>query len=59
MQLDSTFSVFAPIDRVWRVAGRLPGAEVLAKLSDDAYTRWHEGEAGPSDPAVQRPVERD
>lgn len=44
MQLESTFSVVAPIGTVWdtlmdfeRVAGCLPGAEVLTKLSDDAY----------------------
>lgn len=44
MQIDSTFSVVAPIDTVWdtlmdfeRVAGCLPGAKILNKLSDDAY----------------------
>ncbi|WP_427131940.1 SRPBCC family protein [Pseudarthrobacter sp. S9] len=44
MQIDSTFSVVAPIDQVWdtlmdfeRVAGCLPGAKILNKLSDDAY----------------------
>lgn len=44
MQIDSTFSVVAPIDRVWdtlmdfeRVAGCLPGAKILNRLSDDAY----------------------
>ncbi|SDO90035.1 Carbon monoxide dehydrogenase subunit G (CoxG) [Arthrobacter sp. ok909] len=44
MQIDSTFSVVAPIDTVWdtlmdfeRVAGCLPGARILNKLSDDAY----------------------
>ncbi|BCW71132.1 SRPBCC family protein [Arthrobacter sp. NicSoilB8] len=44
MQIDSTFSVVAPIDRVWdtlmdfeRVAGCLPGAKILNKLSEDAY----------------------
>jgi uncharacterized protein len=44
MQVDSTFSVVAPIGRVWdtlmdfeRVAGCLPGARILNKLSDDAY----------------------
>jgi carbon monoxide dehydrogenase subunit G len=44
MQIDSTFSVVAPISRVWdtlmdfeRVAGCLPGAKILSKLSDDAY----------------------
>lgn len=44
MQIDSTFSVVAPIDRVWdtlmdfeRVAGCLPGARILNRLSDDAY----------------------
>jgi carbon monoxide dehydrogenase subunit G len=44
MQIDSTFSVIAPIDKVWdtlmdfeRVAGCVPGAQILNKLSDDAY----------------------
>ncbi|MET4094279.1 SRPBCC family protein [Arthrobacter sp. UYCu712] len=44
MQIDGTFSVVAPIDKVWdtlmdfeRVAGCLPGARILNKLSDDAY----------------------
>jgi carbon monoxide dehydrogenase subunit G len=43
MELDSTFSVVAPIDAVWRVlmdfdrvAGAVPGAEILNRLSDDA-----------------------
>lgn len=44
MQIDSTFSVVAPISQVWdtlmdfeRVAGCLPGAKILNKLSEDAY----------------------
>ncbi|WP_018772812.1 SRPBCC family protein [Arthrobacter sp. 131MFCol6.1] len=44
MHIDSTFSVVAPINQVWdtlmdfeRVAGCLPGARILNKLSDDAY----------------------
>ncbi|MET3923165.1 SRPBCC family protein [Arthrobacter sp. UYEF20] len=44
MQIDSTFSVVASIDKVWdtlmdfeRVAGCLPGARILNKLSEDAY----------------------
>ncbi|MET1064840.1 MAG: SRPBCC family protein [Arthrobacter sp.] len=44
MQIDSAFSVVAPIDTVWetvmdfeRVAGCIPGAKILNKLSDDAY----------------------
>jgi len=44
MQIDSSFAVVAPIGRVWdtlmdfeRVAGCLPGAQILNKLSDDAY----------------------
>jgi len=44
MQIDSSFSVVAPIGRVWdtlmdfeRVAGCLPGAQILNKLSEDAY----------------------
>jgi carbon monoxide dehydrogenase subunit G len=44
MQINSTFAVVAPIDTVWdtimdfeRVAGCVPGARILNKLSDDAY----------------------
>lgn len=44
MEIDSSFSVVAPIDTVWeaimdfeRVAGCVPGARILNKLSDDAY----------------------
>lgn len=44
MQIDSSFAVVAPIEKVWetlmdfeRVAGCLPGAQILNKLSDDAY----------------------
>ncbi|MCX6500610.1 MAG: SRPBCC family protein [Arthrobacter sp.] len=44
MQVDSTFSVVGPIGKVWdtlmdfeRVAGCLPGARILNKLSEDAY----------------------
>ena len=44
MHIDSTFSVVAPISQVWdtlmdfeRVAGCLPGAKILNKLSEDAY----------------------
>ena len=44
MQINSTFSVVAPIDTVWDtimdfegVAGCVPGARILNKLSDDAY----------------------
>lgn len=44
MQINSAFSVVAPIDTVWdtimdfeRVAGCVPGARILNKLSDDAY----------------------
>ena len=44
MDLDSAFTVTAPIDQVWatlmdfeEVAGCVPGAQVLNKLSEDAY----------------------
>jgi carbon monoxide dehydrogenase subunit G len=44
MHIDSTFEVVAPIDQVWdtltdfeRVAGCVPGARILNKLSEDAY----------------------
>lgn len=44
MQLESSFSVVAPIDEVWAtimdfegVAGCVPGAQILNKLSEDAY----------------------
>jgi carbon monoxide dehydrogenase subunit G len=54
MQIDSTFSVVAPIDRVWdtlmdfqRVAGCVPGAQILNKLSDDAYQVGMKVKLGP------------
>jgi uncharacterized protein len=54
MQLDSTFSVVAPIDEVWatlmdfeRVAGCVPGAEILNRLSDDAYQVGMKVKLGP------------
>ena len=54
MQLDSTFAVTAPIDQVWRtlmdfekVAGCVPGAEVLNKLSEDAYQVGMKVKLGP------------
>ncbi|TFC12226.1 carbon monoxide dehydrogenase [Cryobacterium algoritolerans] len=54
MQLDSTFTVLAPIETVWetlmdfeRVAGCVPGAEVLNKLSDDAYQVGMKVKLGP------------
>jgi len=54
MQLDSSFSVVAPIDEVWqtimdfeRVAGCVPGAQILNKLSDDAYQIGLQVKMGP------------
>ena len=54
MQLDSSFSVVAPIDQVWqtlmdfeRVAGCVPGAQILNKLSDDAYQVGLQVKMGP------------
>lgn len=54
MQLDSTFSVVAPIDTVWntlmdfeRVAGCVPGAQILNKLSEDAYQVGMKVKLGP------------
>ncbi|MDV8148121.1 SRPBCC family protein [Arthrobacter sp. B10-11] len=54
MQIDSAFSVVAPIDQVWdtlmdfqRVAGCVPGAEILNKLSDDAYQVGMKVKLGP------------
>ncbi len=54
MQLDSSFSVVAPIDAVWktlmdfeRVAGCVPGAQILNKLSDDAYQVGLQVKMGP------------
>ena len=54
MQLDSTFAVTAPIEQVWRtlmdfekVAGCVPGAEVLNKLSEDAYQVGMKVKLGP------------
>lgn len=54
MQLDSTFSVVAPVETVWntlmdfeRVAGCVPGAQILNKLSDDAYQVGMKVKLGP------------
>lgn len=54
MQIDSAFSVVAPIDEVWntlmdfeRVAGCVPGAEVLNRLSDDTYQVGMKVKLGP------------
>lgn len=54
MQLDSTFSVVAPIDTVWntlmdfeRVAGCVPGAQILNRLSEDAYQVGMKVKLGP------------
>jgi uncharacterized protein len=54
MQIDSAFSVVAPIDAVWdtlmdfqRVAGCVPGAQILNKLSDDAYQVGMKVKLGP------------
>lgn len=54
MRLDSAFDVTAPIDQVWatlmdfeRVAGCLPGAQVLNTLSEDAYQVGMKVKLGP------------
>ena len=54
MQIESTFSVVAPIDEVWetlmdfeKVASCVPGAEILNKLSDDAYQVGMKVKVGP------------
>lgn len=54
MQLDSSFSVVAPIDTVWttvmdfeRVVGCVPGAQIVSKLSDDAYQGVMKVKIGP------------
>ncbi|SDK15261.1 hypothetical protein SAMN05216282_103125 [Cryobacterium psychrotolerans] len=54
MELESTFSVVAPIDEVWatimdfeRVAGCVPGAQILNKLSEDAYQVGMKVKLGP------------
>ncbi|KQR63509.1 carbon monoxide dehydrogenase [Arthrobacter sp. Leaf337] len=54
MQIDSAFSVVAPINDVWdtlmdfeRVAGCVPGAQILNKLSDDAYQIGMKVKLGP------------
>ncbi|TFB69053.1 carbon monoxide dehydrogenase [Cryobacterium glaciale] len=54
MQLDSTFTVIAPIDTVWNtlmdfehVAGCVPGAQILNKLSDDNYQVGMKVKLGP------------
>jgi len=54
MQLDTTFTVMAPVDTVWetlmdfeRVAGCVPGAEILNKLSEEAYQVGMKVKLGP------------
>ncbi|GEP26561.1 MULTISPECIES: SRPBCC family protein [Cryobacterium] len=54
MQLDSTFTVIAPVDTVWdtlmdfeRVAGCVPGAQILNQLSDDNYQVGMKVKLGP------------
>lgn len=54
MDLDSAFTVTAPIDQVWatlmdfeEVAGCVPGAQVLNKLSEDAYQVGMKVKLGP------------
>jgi carbon monoxide dehydrogenase subunit G len=54
MQIDSAFSVIGAIDNVWdtlmdfqRVAGCVPGAQILNKLSDDAYQIGMKVKLGP------------
>ena len=54
MQIDSTFTVIAPVDTVWntlmdfeRVAGCVPGAQILNKLSDDNYQVGMKVKLGP------------
>jgi carbon monoxide dehydrogenase subunit G len=56
MHIDSTFGVVAPIDQVWdtlmdfeRVAGCVPGARILNKLSEDAYQVGMTVKLGPVD----------
>ncbi|WP_104087824.1 SRPBCC family protein, partial [Cryobacterium sp. N19] len=54
MQIDTTFTVAAPVDTVWntlmdfeRVAGCVPGAQILNKLSDDNYQVGMKVKLGP------------
>ncbi|WP_104178304.1 SRPBCC family protein [Cryobacterium sp. Y50] len=54
MQIDTTFTVIAPVDTVWntlmdfeRVAGCVPGAQILNKLSDDNYQVGMKVKLGP------------
>ncbi|MDJ0349061.1 SRPBCC family protein [Cryobacterium sp. PH29-G1] len=54
MQLDSTFTVIAPVDTVWntlmdfeRVASCVPGAQILNKLSEDNYQVGMKVKLGP------------
>lgn len=54
MQLERTFSVTAPIGTVWdtlmdfdRVAGCIPGAQILEKTSDDEYQVGMKVKLGP------------
>lgn len=64
MKLDSSFTVTAPIDRVWdtlmdfeQVAGCLPGAQVLNQLSEDAYQVAMKVKLGPVNMAYRGQME--
>lgn len=64
MKLDSSFTVTAPIDRVWdtlmdfeQVAGCLPGAQVLNQLSEDAYQVAMRVKLGPVNMAYRGQME--
>jgi uncharacterized protein len=54
MDLDSSFSVTAPIDKVWEtlmdfetIAAAVPGAQILNQLSEDAYQVGMKVKLGP------------
>jgi uncharacterized protein len=54
MDLDSSFSVTAPIDKVWEtlmdfetIASAVPGAQILNQLSEDAYQVGMKVKLGP------------
>ncbi len=64
MKLDSSFTVTAPIDRVWdtlmdfeQVAGCVPGAQVLSQLSEDAYQVAMKVKLGPVSMAYRGQME--
>src|SRR5688500_459323 len=64
MQFENSFEVAAPLDQVWdavldveRVAPTVPGAQVLERISDDAYKVGIKVKVGPMSMTYKGEVE--